>query len=146
MTKTLMTILISVVAACGGSKKPDGTTTGTPVPTSAGDSKATCVEVMTKNRECTSDFIPALVDIRAKYNNPEGIADAVKADRDKVISQALAEWATDSKDEGIASTCEKMAPATTDADAATAKGCVATAECAAYVACISPMFDKQFAK
>jgi len=152
MSKTLMTILFALAAACGGSKKPDGTTTGTttgpgtPAPSSAADSHATCVQVMTKNRECTTDFIPALVDIRAKHDNPEGVAEAVKADRDKVISQALAEWAVDSKDDAIARQCEKLGPTMTDADVAGGKSCLATAECPAYVSCVSPMFEKHLTK
>jgi len=153
MSKTLMTILIALAAACGGSKPTTtgtgtGTGTGTDkaMPSSGGDSQAACVEVMNKNRECTTDYIPALVDVRAKHDNPEGVAAAVKADRDKVVSQALAEWATDSKDDAIARQCEKMAPSMPDADVATAKGCLATAECPAYVACVMPLFEKHITK
>ena len=153
MKKALMTILFSIpltVAACGGKKSEPTTTTGTAstASTSTAGGKAGCVEVMTKNRECTTEFIPALVDVRAKYNNPEGIADAVKKDRNAVISQATMEWSTDSKDDAIVRTCEKMeaeAPAT-DAEAATAKECLAKADCAGYVACIMPQFEKRFAK
>lgn len=153
MSKALITILFSIpltLSACGGKKAEPTTTTGTgsTATTSTEGGKAACVEVMTKSRECTNEFIPALVDIRAKYNNPEGVAEAVKTDRDKVISQALTEWAVDSKDDAIVRTCEKMAaeaPAT-DAEAATAKECIAKVDCAGYVACIMPQFEKRFAK
>ena len=152
MSNALISILFALVpltvAACGG-KKPETSTTTQPTSgsaTSAAGAEAVCVEVMTKNRTCTTEFIPALVDVRAKYNNPEGIADAVKADRNAVISQALTEWAVDSKDDAIARKCPEMANAMQDADVAASKGCLDQAECGAYVACIMPQFEKRFAK
>jgi len=150
MSNALISILFALVpvtvVACGG-KKPETTTTITqPTSGTTGGAEAVCVEVMTKNRTCTTDFIPALVDVRAKYNNPEGIADAVKADRNAVISQAMIEWAVDSKDDAIARTCPQMANAMPDADVTASKDCLAQAECGAYVACIMPQFEKRFAK
>jgi hypothetical protein len=148
MSKTLMMILFAV-AACGG-KKPETTSTTTqPMSgsnTSASGGEAVCVETMTRSRTCTTEFIPALVDLRAKHNNPEGIADAVKADRNAVISQALTEWATDSKDEAIARKCPQMASAMPDADVAAAKDCLAVADCAGFVACVMPQIEKHIAK
>lgn len=153
MSKTLFSILISLapfaIAACGG-KKPETTSTTTQptsgTPTTASGAEAVCIEVMTKSRTCTTEFIPALVDVRAKHNNPEGIADAVKADRNAVISQAMTEWAVDSKDDAIARTCPQMANAMPDADVATSQGCLAQAECGAFVACVMPQIEKRFAK
>ena len=151
MSKALISILFSL-AACGGKSTPAPTTSGGGGGGGGGagaaNAQAACVDVMAKNRECTNDFIPALVDVRAKYNNPEGITEAVKADRQQVISKALAEWAVDSQDAAIARTCEKMAvesPAN-DADAVTAKECLAKTLCTEYVACIMPQFEKRFAK
>ncbi len=153
MSNALISILIAVVpftvAACGG-KKPETTSTTTQpmsgTNTSAGGAEAVCIEVMTKSRTCTSEFIPALVDVRVKHNNPEGIADAVKADRNAVISQAMTEWAADSKDDAIARTCPQMASAMPDADVAASKACAAEADCAAFVACVMPQIEKRFAK
>lgn len=156
MSNALISILFALVpftAACGG-KKPEPATSTTTQPTSggststtsAGGAEAVCVEVMTKNRTCTTEFIPALVDVRAKHNNPEGIADAVKKDRAAVVSQAMTEWAVDSKDDAIARTCPQMANAMPDADVAASKDCLAQADCTAYVGCIMPQFEKRFAK
>ena len=152
MSKALMTILFSLpltIAACGGKKaEPTTTATQSSASTSTEGGKAACVDVMTKGRECTNEFIPALVDARAKYNNPEGIAEAVKKDRAAVVSQAMTEWSMDSKDDAIARNCDKMAaeaPAT-DAEAATAKECLAKPDCAGFVACVTPQMEKRFAK
>ena len=116
----------------------------------ADDPKAVCVATMTKARECTDDYIPALVDARAQADVPPGIADQVKKDRDAVIAQAKQEWATDSKDENIAAMCDKIAGETgSDADAgtgwATAKDCNAKA-CKEYTSCVMPLFAKHFRK
>ena len=109
----------------------------------APDNKALCVQTFQKARSCTADFIPALVDARAKYDVPKGIADEVKKDRNAVIDQAMKEWENDSKDDAINATCEKM-PA--PPDAAAAQGCLAKTDCKEFVACITPVFEKQFAK
>jgi len=150
MSKTLFAILISLtpftLVACGSTEAAPAQTAKAP-PSSTGDAQTTCVEVMTKGRTCTSEFIPALVESRAKHDNPQGIAEAVQKDRNAVVSQALTEWATDSKDEAIARTCQQMvgqAPDAGDVDAG--RACLAQADCAAYVACIIPQFEKRFAK
>ncbi len=105
----------------------------------------TCVQVFTKGRECTSDYIPALVDSRARHDVPPGIAESVKKDRAAVIAEAMKEWETDSTDASIAATCQKIG-ADVEAEAATAKGCLAKADCAGFTTCIMPLFEKRFAK
>ena len=53
MSKALMTILASLtVAACGGKKAAEPTTTGSTASTSTAGGLAACIEVMTKSREC----------------------------------------------------------------------------------------------
>jgi hypothetical protein len=103
-----------------------------------------CVQVFTKARSCTSEFIPALVDSRAKYDQPPGIADAVKKDRNAVIADAMKEWENDSKDEAIAATCQKMGGDV--GDRAAAEACLAKTACSEFVACVMPVFEKRFAK
>jgi hypothetical protein len=106
---------------------------------------STCVQVFTKARECTSDYIPALVDARARHDVPPGITDAVKKDRAAVVAEAMNEWETDSTDASIAATCDKIG-AEVETEAASAKACLASADCAAFTTCVMPMFEKRFAK
>ena len=107
----------------------------------------TCIAVMTKNRACTDDYIPALVDSRARADQPAGIRDAVAKDRAAVITQAKAEWADDSKDPAIAAMCERMTAQPLPQDlVAMARGCLAKDACGAYVACITPVFEKHLSK
>ena len=112
-----------------------------------GTDQQACVESFQRNRTCTDEYIPALVDTRAKYDNPTGIADKVKADRAGIIAAAKAEWADDSKDEAIANTCQRLvAGPGSHADVETARGCLAQTDCAGYVSCVMPIFDKHLRK
>src|SRR5688500_6690327 len=69
--------------------------------------QALCVKSFQRQRECTSTFIPALVDLRVKLDKPSGIAGIDKAEgRTALVEQAMKEWSEDSKDEAIQSNCE----------------------------------------
>ena len=143
--KKLALALTMALAACGSSKPAPATSA--PKTSTADDPKAVCVATMTKARECTDDYIPALVDARAQADVPPGIADQVKKDRDGVIKEAMGEWKTDSQDANIAAMCEKMAgdPSVTPDDLTAAKDCNAKA-CKEYTSCVMPLFAKHFRK
>jgi hypothetical protein len=136
------------LAACGTTEASPATTKSSAAPKAAPastDTQAACVQLFTRNRECTDDYIPALVDLRAKLDKPPGVAEKVKQDRDAIIAQAKTEWAADSTDEAIAATCAKV----TDADKAGAEGiqaCMAETTCAGHTACVMPFFEKRFTK
>ena len=138
------------VAACGTTEAAPSPVAPKPVAASTADSRqALCVEVFTKNRTCTDAYIPALVDLRAKYDMPKGIAAEVTADRAAIIAQAKQEWAGDSTDEAIAGTCTNIASHLDDsqrADAEAARACLTKQDCGDYTACIMPFFEKRFAK
>ncbi|MBS1121565.1 MAG: hypothetical protein H6Q90_3793 [Deltaproteobacteria bacterium] len=142
-------LALPVAAACGTTEAAPAQPSAPRAQPATTELHALCVEVLTHNRTCTDTYIPALVDLRAKYDVPAGIAAEVKADRDGMIAAAKQEWATDSADEAIAATCTKMAsaldqPPPHDADAA--RACLTQTDCAAYTACIMPFFEKRFAK
>lgn len=136
---------VSFVAACASSEaapEPQA-----PVAKSSStDPQSTCVEVMTRNRTCTDQYIPALVDLRAKHDKPAGIAEAVKTDRAGVIAKAMEEWKTDSTDAAIASMCSQMAPSVSPEEVAEVRACLAQTDCAAYTTCVMPSFEKRFTK
>ena len=134
------------LAACASADAQPKQPTTAQQTSTVDDPKAVCVATMTRARECTDDYIPALVDARAQADVPPGIADAVKKDRNAVIAEAKTEWATDSKDENIAGMCEKMASQTTPDELAMAKDCNAKADCKEYTSCVMPLFSKHFRK
>src|SRR5262245_43058837 len=116
MISLALLLLPVAIAACG-------TTEAAPAPASppkaqraASDAEMQqlCVDVFARNLTCTDTYIPALVDARAKYDNPPGIADKVKADRDGIITRAKEEWASDSTDDAIKETCSRLMTTVTD--------------------------------
>ena len=146
MIRNLAALALVLAAACGGSKSEPAKPASDPA-ASGGDVKAVCVKTFTRARECTSDFIPALVDARARHDVPPGIAEQVKANRDAVIAEAMKEWENDSKDEAIAGTCDKIsADPSMGADSAEFEGCLAKTSCPEFVACATPVQEKHFAK
>jgi hypothetical protein len=142
MVRSIALALLSTVAlACATTTDQ----TATPQASAASpDDHALCVQLMTRSRTCTAAFIPALVDARAAANVPPGIAAQVTADRDGVIAQAKQEWQQDSTDAAIDASCTQTP--TLDADRQTALGCLAQADCSAFVSCAVPVFATQFSK
>ena len=134
------------IAACASSEAaPPRTESARPSSSFVSEAQQLCVETMTKNRTCTDEYIPSLVDTRAKMDKPPGIAEKVKADRDGVIAQAKAEWAEDSKDENIARNCQAMTEHMTE-DAKPMmdqlRACLAKDACGDYVPCVQPVFEQ----
>ena len=99
-----------------------------------------------RERECTDDFIPALVDARIRLNVPAGIADRASTEgRDPIIAEALAEWADDSQDDAIDATCTKIVASVPqealESVGAATKACLAESECSAFTACVVPAIE-----
>ena len=143
-------VLAALAAGCGTASEAAPAQPAPPAqPASSGEVRTSCVDVMTRNRACTEAFIPALVDARARHDQPPGIAAAVAADRAAVIAEAMGEWAEDGKDEAIARTCQAMAerlPEAEAGDVAASTACLGKPDCASYVACVTPLFEKRFVK
>ena len=141
----LAALTLGSLAGCGGSKaKPEPAPTASA--TGSADMKALCVKMFTRTRECTSDFIPALVDTRARHDMPPGIAEKVKTNRDAVIAEAMKEWENDSKDEAIGAMCEKIGSDPAMAESADeVNGCMAKTSCPEFVACTMPLHEKHMA-
>ena len=104
----LLPLSLLVYTACASSEAAPSQTAKAQPASSTGDYQSVCVDSMTRNRTCTDDYIPALVDSRARMDKPAGIAEAVKTDRAGVIAKAKEEWASDSTDENIARNCQAM--------------------------------------
>jgi hypothetical protein len=137
---SLAVISVLAIAGCATQKESAGGGGGAPTP------KDTCVKLFQRQRACTDTFIPALVDLRVSIDKPAGIADEAKkaGGRDALIAKAKEEWKTDSTDESIGKTCEKIAAApNAGAMLAASEKCVAQPACGAFVDCIIPLMKKQ---
>jgi len=146
----LLFALCSFAAACGTTSDaaPTAPTTLAPQPASPQALQQQCVATMTRSRACTDQYVPALVDARARIDRPSGIAAAVHSDRDGVIAQARSEWDKDSTDEMLAERCQAIVahlPLEAQADVSRAQQCVAQADCGAFVACVMPIVEKHLA-
>lgn len=149
MSKYLSLLFVLVAAACGGAETPAETTQPQPQPTATTDDlHAVCVQAFRRQRECTDEFIPALVDARVRRNSPPGIADKDKElGRDQLVAMALEEWKTDSTDEAIEQTCTNMAgrmpPDQQQAMAEQVGQCLGAEACTAFVDCLIPVIESQ---
>jgi hypothetical protein len=140
----------ALLAACGSSTTsapaPSPTVRSQEGPTVRGDvdsAHADCVALLERQRECSAEYVPALVDIRVRHDLPAGIAATDReVGRAALVAEAQEEWRGDSTDEAIAATCTRIVdgsePATLDQYRAQAATCRSASDCASFVACIAP--------
>jgi hypothetical protein len=148
MVKHTLLALSLTLAACGPSTSNPKGSTGLAPAVAAADAKAGCVKLREKQRSCTADFIPALVDMRVKIDLPPGIAAAARTDgRDALVAKAHEEWKNDSTDASIAAMCEKMPmpPGVTPAQRAAVAKCLSAPDCKAFVGCFLPILEEVMA-
>ena len=142
---SLLSALLAPLAlvACGGADAAPAPRTGTaPAATAAPDPVvvAACETFFARQRTCTDQFIPALVDLRIELDKPVGIAEAARIEgRDAIIAQAMAEWADDSQPAAVTATCAQIAgsmpPAQLEGMRAGAEACMALADCGEFATC-----------
>jgi hypothetical protein len=137
----------ALLAACASSSPaPSPTVRSQQGPTVRGDSDsahADCVALFERQRTCSAEYIPALVDIRVRHDRPAGIAASDReGGRAALVAQAHEEWRGDSTDEAIDGTCRHIVdgsdPAELDGRRAQVATCLAASDCASFVACIAP--------
>jgi hypothetical protein len=113
-------------------------------PAAATSTDQICRSLMQRQRGCTAQFIPALVDARVKNDNPSGLATREREiGRDTLVKDALAEWENDAKDPNIAAMCDDIAQAISpEKDAqlrSSVSTCLAKTGCEAFVSCAVPL-------
>jgi hypothetical protein len=147
MSRYLSLAFVLVAAACGAADAPVESTQPQPQAKAAGDDPhAVCVQAFQRQRECTDEFIPALVDARVRLNTPPGIAEKdAELGRDQLVSLALEEWEADSTDEAIEQTCTRMegnmSPEQQQAAVDQVGECLAAEACSAFVDCLIPVIE-----
>jgi hypothetical protein len=147
VSKALSLVLVLVAAACGGAETPAETPQPQPVATT-NDPHSVCVQAFQRQRECTDEFIPALVDARVRKNAPPGIAEKdQELGRDKLVEMALEEWKADSTDAAIEQRCtdmaSKMPPEQLQQATDQIGQCLAAEGCSAFVDCLIPAIEPQ---
>lgn len=140
--QTVLLALCALAAAC--STTSDAAPTAPQAASHQGPQQQ-CVETMTRSRACTDQYVPALVDARARLDQPRGIDAEAQRDRSGLIAQARSEWAKDSTDDAIAQRCQAIVAHLTpevEADVSRARRCVAQADCGAFVGCVMPIVER----
>jgi len=105
---------------------------------------ASCTSLMRRQRDCSAEFIPALVQGRVEHDVPPGVrARDAAIGRSSLLSEAFQEWSEDSKDAAIARTCDYIArelPAErADALRSALDECLAESPCDAFTRCAVPI-------
>ncbi len=103
-----------------------------------------CRALMQRQRTCTTQFIPALVDARVQHDTPPGVAERERErGREALVAEALAEWESDAQDPNIAALCADIAQAISQEKDALLRDsvsqCLAQAGCEAFVSCAVPL-------
>ncbi|MCA9675884.1 MAG: hypothetical protein H6709_06205 [Kofleriaceae bacterium] len=133
--------------ACGGAE-PTATTHQPAAAAAEGDPHAVCVRAFQRQRACTDEFIPALVDARVRLDRPPGIADQDRElGRDQLVAMALEEWHTDSTDDAIEASCtslqDAMPPDQQRQMTEQVGRCLDADACASFVDCLIPVVTSQ---
>jgi len=136
------------VGACGGSGETSSSssesTTSTSSSTSGGahlesSGMRACVSMRHRERDCEAEFVPALVALRVRIDQPTGIAARDTSEgRDALVTQARTEFATDSTDAAIDHSCtqvDQMPAEQAGAWTDLMEECLASTECVPFVEC-----------
>ena len=145
--KTVFGVLISLVAsACMGAETAaeEAAPAQQALGRAEGGTLESCRSFMQRQRACSAELIPALVDARVKADDPAGIAARDREiGRDALVREALAEWAVDSRDEAVEATCAEIAraidPAREHELASGVSACLALPGRDEFVACAVPL-------
>lgn len=139
MTRFFILAVLLISTACSTSK-PAETPKPTPAARTAADLGPMCDRYYVHQRSCVNEYLRELVQVRAEYDMPKGMAAAVK-DRgvDAVAADAKVEWERDTTLEKTAAICKAMAertpPQHVDRLLADGDRCEAITECGAFAKC-----------
>jgi hypothetical protein len=110
MTRYLL--IVMVLSACGGSSSTETAAEPPPAEEAAPPAPITvaCVTVMNRERECADTFIPELVDLRVRLDQPPGIREQDETEgRDALVAQARSEYEGAGVDIAIEVNCNALA-------------------------------------
>lgn len=139
--------LCCALASCSGASDavyPDGPETSVPrVDSTARPNDSTpaqaCVAVMQRTRDCEDVYVPQLLALRVRLNQPPGIARRFEVEgRRAMLGLAHYEFARDWSDEAIARSCTDLslkALAEQERIMAPERHCLESTDCNGFTAC-----------
>lgn len=138
MTRFLIPSFLILSTACGSSKPEPSK----PVPAAhtAADLGPLCDRFYVRQRSCVNEYLHELVQVRAEYDMPKGIAAEVKErGLDATVADAKVEWERDTSLEKTTAICKAIAERTPaqHVERLWAEGdhCLTITECGAFAKC-----------
>lgn len=118
---------------------PTADATATALQTGAGTPREVCVAVMRRTRDCEAEYVPGLLALRVRLDQPSGIAARFARDgRDAMLQLAHSQFAEDWSDAAIARNCEALSEKSTEEQKriiTPEQQCLEAADCSAFTAC-----------
>lgn len=107
--------------------------------TGAGTPPQVCVAVMRRTRDCEAEYVPGLLALRVRLDQPSGIAARFeKEGEDTMLQLAHTQFAEHWSDEAIAQNCEELSEKSIDEQKRIIRPeqrCLETSDCRAFTAC-----------
>ena len=157
MTKSsrlIVALALAGAGACGGGHsgehaEPHAAGGGGEHPEPVADAALhnACVAMMHRERDCSEQFVPALVALRVRLDHPTGIAAQDAADHNALLTHAQEGFPLDSTDERIAATCTDTSRHPSDHTAGWVpemNHCVAMTDCHEFVECDMHFTEERF--
>jgi hypothetical protein len=140
----LLTLAAATMIGCSGTEPThaQASSVAEPVATASDGLVAQCVAVRNRERACTADYIPALVDLRIELDRPAGIAARAKdMGRNPLTAEALKEWQGDSAEPEAfcRQQLSKMPLPQAAGFMQNASSCAQQSSCKAFVHCWLPL-------
>ncbi len=139
----LIVVATTWLVGCSASEQPNAAPSASAQPLSAAAdaSYAQCLALRNRERSCTQQYIPALVDARIEMDRPQGIAAQAKTEgRDSLIAQAFKEWEVDSvnAEEFCRGQLSRLPSPAVEVFLKGAGACIERSSCTQFVSCWVP--------
>jgi hypothetical protein len=114
------------------------------------NAREVCEVVMRRTRTCGDDYVPALLALRVRHDEPEGIAARFEAEgEDAMLEIAQEEFERDWSDAGIAAHCQDLIEMPEERRARIVERervCMPARNCAEFVACNMDNLERRWSE
>ena len=118
---------------------PTGDAKASPVQSGAGAPSEVCIAVMHRTRDCENLYVPALLALRVRLDQPPGIAARFKEEgKDAMLEAAHSQFSQNWSDEAIAQNCKALSDKAMDEQEriiTPERRCLETTDCSAFTRC-----------
>lgn len=147
--RAIASTLVLLAVACGSSAPHASEASEAQNESSGDDGREVCESVMRATRECGEIYVPALLQLRARYDQPPGIRARYEAEGEETLLPiAREEFARDWSEEGIAAHCDRLDQQPPEERAAIVereRSCMShVGDCLAFVECHMALLESRW--